>query len=379
MDAARLQEALDWATMHTSFSVAVVRRGCLVGQSRLDPVTAAQPVDGWSMTKSVTSMVVGRAVTLGLFDIDQPLAALFPEADEAHGALTPRHLLTMSSGLHVNWARDLSPMPDRVRDALALSFDFAPGTEWQYAQSPVTLLANAVERAVGQDFQAFAHEQLFAHLGIARDSWTWDRDRAGHTEGWAHLRMRAQDFARLGLLMLHRGTWDGTELIAAGYVDQALTATDVNGAYGFLFWLNSGDSFVLPDVEGPDRGDGPLIASAPPDTFLMAGAGEQRTFVIPSRDMVIVRLGERGSREGDTRTSVWTGRGGELDNELIRRLLLAVTDVPYDDPGPYPGSDLYLPAPDQGILGDAQDVEQVLAGQGLGPAAPPGCSAAGCD
>ena len=96
--------------------------------------------------------------------------------------------------------------------------------------------------------------------------------------------------------------------------------------------------------------------------YLLAGNGEQRVYVIPSRDMVIVRLGERGSSRSDTRASVWTGRGGELDNELVRRVLRSVTDVPYDDPGPYAGSDLYLPPLDEGVVGDAQDVEQATAG-----------------
>src|SRR5688572_8613026 len=105
-DPAKLGDALDWATMHQSYSVLVIRHGCLAGSTRLDPITSGVSLDGWSMTKSVTSMLVGRAVTLGLFDIDAPLSTWIPEADEAHGALTPRHLLTMSSGLHHNWFRD---------------------------------------------------------------------------------------------------------------------------------------------------------------------------------------------------------------------------------------------------------------------------------
>ena len=379
MDPVKLQDALDWATLHTSFSVSVVRHGCLVGQSRLDAATATEAYDGWSMTKSVTSMLVGRAVTLGLFDIDAPLGDLFPEADAAHASLTARHLLTMTSGLHVNWVRDLSPMPDRIRDALSLAPEFAPGEEWQYCQSTVTWLANALERAVGRDLQAFAQDELFGPLGIEAGTWKWERDRAGHTEGWAHLHMRSGDFARLGLLMLRSGLWSGEQLISADYVGQALTSTPANDAYGLLFWLNDGDSYVLPDVEGSDEGNGPLIASAPRDTFLMAGSGEQRTYVIPSRDLVIVRLGERGSREGDTRASVWTGRAGELDNELVRRILLAVDDVPYDDPGPYAGSEVYLPPPDAGIIGDAQDVERAGAGVGVGPHAPAGCTPFGCE
>lgn len=379
VDASALQEALDWATLHTSASVVVVRHGCLIGSSRLDAVTSTQAFDGWSMTKTVTALLVGRAVSLGLVDIDQPIRSLIPEASGRHGDLTMRHLLTMSSGLHVNWVRDLAPQPDRVRDALSLGFDYEPGTTWQYAQSPVTLLAHAIERAAGVDLQAWAQQELFGRLGIAADAWTWERDRAGHTEGWAHLHMRAGDFARLGHLMLRGGVWNGQRLITKRYLRDALTGTAANPAYGFLVWLNNGGRYVLPDVEGPDEGTGPLVVSAPRDMYLMAGSGEQRTFVIPSRGMVIVRLGDRGSREADTRTSVWTGRGGELDNELIRRVLLAVKDVPYDDPGPYGGSELYLPPTDAGVIGDAQDVPHVLAGVGAGPEAPTGCSPIGCD
>lgn len=380
LDPVLLQEALDWANTHTSFTVVVIRHGCLAGESRLDPLTSGQPLDGWSMTKSVTSMVVGRAVTRGVFDVDAPIGPLFPEADAEHAALTPRHLLTMTSGLHRNWVRDVFlPQPDRVRDALSLPFDYEPGTEWQYAQTAVDLLVNAVERATGRDFQEFAQAELFGPIGIPAGTWTWERDRAGHTQGWAHLHMRSQDWARLGQLMLWGGNWHGTQLLSEDYVDQALTPGEVNHAYGLLWWLNYGDTYELPDVHGPDEGTGPIIAAAPTDTFLMAGSGEQRTYVIPSRDMVIVRLGDRGSREGDMRVSVWTGRGGELDNELVRRVMLAVTDVPYDDPGPYPGSGLTLPPADDGIVGEALEVDDILAGVGLGPRAPAGCTPFGCE
>jgi CubicO group peptidase (beta-lactamase class C family) len=384
MNAARLQDAIDWTTLHASASVLVFRHGCRVGQSRLDPVTSLVPLDGWSMTKSVTSLLVGRAVTLGLLDVDSPIAPLYPEADAAHGSLTPRELLTMSSGLHINWVRDLDPaMPDRVRDALSLPFAHRPGTWWEYEQSPVTLLANVVERAVKPagyaDVQDFAARELFGPVGIPAGSWLWERDRAGHTEGWAHLHMRSPDWARLGHLVLHGGEWAGERIIASDYLDRALSPDAVNHAYGLLFWLNGGDTYVLPGVEGRDVGKGMLIADAPIDTVLMAGNGEQRVYVIPSRDMVIVRLGENGSWEGDTRASVWTGRAGELDNELVRRVMLAVDDVPYDDPGPYPGSHLVLPPLDRGVVGDARDFDQVLAGAGLGPDAPAGCTPLGCN
>ena len=377
-DPARLQDALDWASAHISASVAVYRHGCLARESRVDLATAQLPLDGWSMTKTVTALLVGRAVTLGLLDIDEPIGRLFPEADAEHAALTPRELLTFTSGLRVNWVRDLAPEPDRVRDALSLPFDHPPGTAWQYHQSAVTLLAAAVQRAVGEDLQDFAQRELFGRVGIPRHFWIWERDRAGNTEGWAHLHMRGYGWARLGQLLLRGGTWRGTRLISADYMRQMTTPGAVNNAYGFLLWLNRGGSYVLPDVEGQDEGNGPIIASAPPDTLVMAGSGEQRVYAIPSRDVVIVRLGERGSREGDTRASLWTGRGGEVDNEIVRRVMRAVTDVPYDDPGPYRGSDLRLPPADSGVVGDATDVEEVLGGFGAGPRAPAGCTPAGC-
>lgn len=362
LDPARLQEAFDFATTHNSTTVAVYRRGCLAGESRLDALTRDVQFDGWSMTKTVTAMLVGRAVRLRKMRIDRPIGPRYPEADRRHAALRPRHLLTMTSGLHRNWVRELSPQENRVRDALSLPFDHRPGKFWEYGQSPVSLLANTVERSVGMDLQEWAQRELFGPIGIPRSAWSWERDRTGHTEGWAHLHMVNAGWARLGQLLLRGGRWNGRRLISKAYVRKMLKPGKVNNAYGFLVWLNRGGTYTLPNVEGPDTGTGQIVASGPRDMYLMAGSGEQRVFVIPSRDIVIVRLGERGSRDLDTRISVWSGRGGEIDNELVRLVLRSVTDVPYDDPGPYAGSDPYLPPLDDGVVGDALDPEHATAG-----------------
>jgi CubicO group peptidase (beta-lactamase class C family) len=381
MDGTKLQDALDFATQHTSATVLVIRHGCLAGATRLDALTSKVALDGWSLTKSVTALLVGRAVTLGKLDIDRPIARLFPEADRAHGRLTPRHLLTMSSGLHLNWLRDLNPaMPDRVRDALSLASHHVPGTWWEYQQSPVTLLAEAVRRAVrADDLQAWAQAQLFAPVGISASDWTWDRDRAGHTEGWAHLKMVSPAWARLGYLVLRDGTWNGRRLIAGDYMRQMRTSSTANHAYGFLTWLNGRDSYVMPGTNGRDAGTGTLIPTAPRDTLIFAGQNEQRVYVIPSLDIVVVRLGHNGSHDLDFRRSVWTGKSGQLDIELMRRLRLSVTDVRYRDPGAYTGSSFAVPSlePDS-VPGSARDPEQVLAGAGAGPSAPTGCTPAGC-
>jgi CubicO group peptidase (beta-lactamase class C family) len=299
---AALRAALDWASRSTGAAVAVYRHGCLAGER--GPGTAAE---GWSMSKSVTSMLAGRAATLGRLDLDRPIAPLYPEADADHGALTPRQLLTMTSGLHLDRTRDLGPVSDRVREALSLPFDHPPGTRWEYAQSPVTLLADTVQRAVGRDFQAFAQDELFGPLGIARGAWRWDRDRAGHTQAWAHLRMRAGDWARLGQLMLWRGRWGARRLLSERYVAQALTRLRVNGGYGLLFWLNGGSSYALPGFVGQARGQ--LLPGAPRDLYMMEGRYGQRVYVIPSRDMVLVRM----------------GGPPHLDGQLVRRFTAAAS------------------------------------------------------
>ncbi|MGH2785114.1 MAG: serine hydrolase domain-containing protein [Actinomycetota bacterium] len=382
MDTRKLAAAMDWATQHASYSTLVIRHGCIAGWSRLDRTTSEVAFDGWSMTKSVTAMIVGRAVTMGLFDIDRPLSTWIPEADAAHGRITPRDLLTMSSGLHHNWFRDPpfagEVMPDQVRDALSLPIDAKPGTAWAYQQTPVTLLLNLVERAVKTDVQDWAQGNLFGPIGIEAGTWTWERDRAGNTEGWAHLHMRPADWARLGYLMLHEGNWNGKQLISRAYHAKATTPIALNGAYGYLFWLNDGGEAVWPDVYGRDTGPGGPWPGAPADTYGMVGMQNQRVWVIPSLDMVIVRMGQPGEADLDTRNSVWQSQPGVIDHEIPRQVVQAITDVRFPDPGPYQMGAPTVPPLDEGLARDARRTDDVLAGIGVPGYAPEGCTPLGC-
>ena len=114
MDAAALQGALDYGSSNLGFAVRVYRRGCLVGEDRLAQLNRNARFESWSMAKSVTSMLFGRALTLKLISPEDPVGALLPEADAAHGEITMRHLLTMTSGLRWNGFRDYNifTMPD---------------------------------------------------------------------------------------------------------------------------------------------------------------------------------------------------------------------------------------------------------------------------
>ena len=116
-----------------------------MGEDRLAHQNRNEKYESWSMAKSVTSLIFGRAMTMRLISPEDPVGSLVPEADGPHGAITARDLLTMTSGLRWNGFRDYNVFTkrDRVHDALTLEIAHPPGTYFEYAQSPVALLAEA--------------------------------------------------------------------------------------------------------------------------------------------------------------------------------------------------------------------------------------------
>ncbi len=129
----------------------------------------------------------------------------------------------MTSGLEWNVFRDYNvfTMRDRVRDALTLEVVHPPGTYFEYAQSTVALLAEAIGRPAGEDMQAFAQRELMDPLGIPADAWSWARDPAGHVQGFYGVNMRPDDFGRLGELMRRGGVWRGRRLLSRRYVNES--------------------------------------------------------------------------------------------------------------------------------------------------------------
>ena len=117
MDAAKLQDAMDYGTQNAGFALRVYRHGCLVAEDRLASANRTSTYESWSMAKSVTSLVFGRAMQLGLVSPDDPVGSLVPEADGPHGTITLHDLLTMTSGLQWNGLRDYNifTMPDRIQ------------------------------------------------------------------------------------------------------------------------------------------------------------------------------------------------------------------------------------------------------------------------
>jgi CubicO group peptidase (beta-lactamase class C family) len=234
----------------------------------------------------------------------------------------------MSSGLHWNGFRDYNvfTMPDRVHDALTLPVVHKPGTYYEYAQSAVALLAEQVGRAVGEDFQAFGQRELMDHVGIPADEWRWDRDPAGHVQGFYGVHMRPDDYGRLGELMRRRGVWRGRRLLGEGYMRQATTPARTNGCYGFLHWMNAGHPCVGARTDERPVVQGREFPDLPADLVHFSGLFGQFVSIFPSQGLVIVRTGQdRGP---------FSSGGENWEHQIYKRVLGSITDQQITPQGP---------------------------------------------
>jgi CubicO group peptidase (beta-lactamase class C family) len=366
MDAAGLQDAMDYGSQNASYAVRVYRRGCLVAEDRLASQNRNAQYESWSMAKSVTALVFGRAMTEGLLSPDDVVGSLVPEADAAHGKIRVHDLLTMTSGLKWNGLRDYNifTMPDRIVDALTLEPVHEPGTYYEYAQSAVSLLAEVVGRSAGQETQWFAQRQLMDPLGIEEGTWSWVRDKKGHVGGFYGVNMRPDDFGRMGELMRRGGVWRGRRLLSKEFIERAVAPSATNGCYGWLIWVNAGKPCIGPRIS--ERPVKPTVEfpTLPRDMYRFVGLFGQLVTVFPTQELVVVRTGQDPNLHSSS---------GGWESGLYDRVLGAIRDtkVPRptgDDPAPVRDE----PNPDQGFQNALAEPDQYTKGISQDPLPPAG-------
>ncbi len=334
LDRRAVVDALTYGTARGAQSLRVYRGHCLVGTSGNDPSTEWTPLPAWSMTKGVVSLLVGRAVTLGHLSVDDPIGEHLDGLSPAHAAITVRHLLTQTSGLRFAWANDLNAaaLLDSVARVLERPFEAEPGTTYVYAQVAVTVLVAVVEAATGEDLQEFAQRELFGPIGIPRTDWRWARDGAGRSHGFAFLDMAPRSFGRIGSLLLAEGRWRGRTLVDPAYVRAAATGTEANPAYGFLWWDNSAERMITAGFPAQEVLERRWLPAVPEDAFGLTGMFDQLLVVIPSLDMVVLRMGLPHELFGDPLGEVRMRRP-RWDHRFFRMLLGGLTDRHLPDPG----------------------------------------------
>jgi CubicO group peptidase (beta-lactamase class C family) len=265
-------------------SLVVVRRGYVVLDAAFYPYDGATPHDIASVTKSVTSTLLGAAIESGTLDsLDRRLVDMLGVDpadldDPSKDDITLADVVAMRAGFDCG----LSPGEPELRAMMASSdwIDFAlglpltnpPGTRFAYCSPGFHLLSAAITEATGEPARDLATRLLFGPLGIVPGD--WPTGPSGHNHGWGDLRLHPLDLAKIGFLFLHDGRWDKKRILPEGWVEDTTRSRGPTGlgtdSYGLGWWVPSGD------LEG---------------AYEARGRGGQRIVVIPALDLIIVTTG----------------------------------------------------------------------------------------
>lgn len=277
----------------------VVRHGHLVFEEYFDGWSVERLHEIQSISKGVVSACVGIALGRGELDsIGQTMVSFFPEMeienlDDWKRSITIGDVLRMSTGTDYREGRRDSPhwRLNRMRRGwtefwLNRPMAYEPGTGWTYDSGGVIALSSVFQRATGMHVDDYARRYLFEPLGIAR--FEWERNDEGHPHAGGGLHLRPRDLAKIGVLMLNGGVWDGRQVVPAEWVERSTRTkfrfapeADPIVGYAYLWWV------FKPDPALPDGS--PIVAGT--------GLGGQYVFWIPDHDMVVVVSGWSNDRD----------------------------------------------------------------------------------
>jgi CubicO group peptidase (beta-lactamase class C family) len=283
-------------------ALVVVHGGRIVAERYAPGFDAHMPLIGWSMAKTAINVLAGLRVDDGALALDSD--ALMPAwrtGESPKRAITLDALMRMTSGLSFseNYNDDLSNVAQMLfvqgnAGGFAASKPLAhtPGTVWSYSSGTTNIIASVLRETFGdaRDYLRFPRLRLFEPLGMR--SAVLEPDAAGGFVGSSFLYASARDWARLGLLFLRDGMWEGKRLLPEGWVAYSLRPTPQSpgGQYGAQVWIK------LPSA--PGLGEPPM----PDDAYYMLGYNGQVAVMVPSRDLVVVRLGHT-PKGGDWETA----------------------------------------------------------------------------
>ena len=272
-------------------SVLVIYKNQIIAEKYADGFDKNSLLQGWSMTKSITATIYGILQSRGKLNINDK-APIDSWKDDERSEITINDLLHMNSGLA--WEEDYAGISD-VTKMLFLAEDMSKvqrekkltgktNESWNYSSGTSNLLSGLLRHYFDshQDYLDFWYTDLIDKIGM--HSMTIEADLAGNYVGSSYSWATTRDWAKFGLLYLYKGNWNGEQLFDESWVDYVKAPTNTSeGRYGGHFWLNAGGYY--PDV--------------PKEVFSANGFQGQRVFIIPSKDLVVVRMGLIGSEGFD--------------------------------------------------------------------------------
>ncbi len=276
-------------------AVVVVYDGSIIAERYAPGITQETPLLGWSMTKSAINALAGILVKEGKLSLKGPCPV--PEwkgPGDPRGAITVDHLLHMSSGLKFteDYEYPLSDVvvmlfakPDAAAYAAENPLEAEPDSAWQYSSGTTNIISRMIRHALATTdagYFAFPRRVLFDRIGMTTA--IIEPDASGTFTGSSFMYASARDWARLGLLYLEDGVWNGRRILPQGWVTYSTTPAPKapQGKYGAHFWLNAGTKGNTNDRWMP---------RVPADMYSMCGFEGQFVTIIPSKKLVIVRLG----------------------------------------------------------------------------------------
>ena len=312
-------------------SLLLVRNGRVLLEAYFYPYDGKAPHSTSSVTKSITTTLIAIAADQGKLNLDDHMVSFFPEytianLDDRKQAITVRHLASMSAGMDCSGLPDeltvmeMEASPDWVQFALDRPMAYEPGTHWNYCGLWMHLLSAILEKATGMPTEEFARVNLFEPLGI--QAGTWPKDPQGVNMGAGNLRLYPTDMAKIGLLWLQRGKWDGRQVVSSSWVKQSVVRRFQAGedSYGYGWWISDG-------LTGP--------------SYDAVGNGGMRITVDPTLNLVLVTTG--GGFDVDEVVSYLVAAFVDLKNPLPAnpdgkiRLAEVVASLPKPpDPQPVP-------------------------------------------
>ncbi|MBS2213911.1 serine hydrolase [Carboxylicivirga mesophila] len=291
INAAGLNEYIRQHFTATSRAVVVIKDGQLIAEHYAEGIDKHTPLLGWSMTKTITAALTGILVKDGLLDIDQP-AIISHWSEDDRSLITLNNLLQMSSGL--KWNEDYSKTSltdvsrmlylesDMYRFASSVKSEVSPDSVWRYSSGTTNIISGMLRLCFDeyQDYYQFPRKRLFNKLGMQHS--LIETDAVGNFVGSSYGYCSARDWARLGMLYLNNGVWQGEQILPEWWVKYSTTpAIQSDGKYGAQVWLNASQRH-MPDL--------------PADVYFFNGYRGQRVTVMPSMNMVVVCLNSSAER-----------------------------------------------------------------------------------
>ena len=305
MDSQKLVKAIEYAAnpQYKTDGVAIIKNGYIVAEAYLGEFQKDTKHISHSMAKSFTSALIGIAIDKGLIPgVDEKLCQYFDEwdcddKDDIRNKISIRNALTLTTGL--KWHEDWVNFDPDTNDAMQMIYSrkflgymldreaiYKPGNFFTYSTGDPMLLSGVLAKATGMSALEFAKKNLFQPMGIS--SVRWDSDSQGYTATFSMLHLTVRDYAKFGYLYLNKGKWEDEQIVSEEWLNTS-TRTDPSvrmwDAYGYLWHVN------LPlrlNAQG---------SNIPADGYMAEGIMVQHIFIIPSKDLVIVKVAnEQGTR-----------------------------------------------------------------------------------